>query len=84
LKKGWPITHEKWHFLLNMHFLIDEITNLFSNFTWRKQCFLPIDWYQWRRVWVYPLPTFGPLESVTVLRLNVAFKEAYNAGILYF
>jgi hypothetical protein len=32
-KKGWTITHEKYHFLLDMHFLEKDITNLTSNFT---------------------------------------------------
>jgi hypothetical protein len=40
LKKGWAIPHEKCHFLLDMYFLMTEITNLTSNFTQRKECFL--------------------------------------------
>jgi hypothetical protein len=32
-KKGWTITHEKYHFLLAMDFLPKKITALTSNFT---------------------------------------------------
>jgi hypothetical protein len=33
LKKEWAIPHEKYHLLLSMGFLVEEITNLPSNFT---------------------------------------------------
>jgi hypothetical protein len=32
-KKGWTITHEKYHFLLDMDFLVKEIASLTQNFT---------------------------------------------------
>jgi hypothetical protein len=34
----------KCHFLLDMVFLVKEIANLTSNFTWREQCFLSNEW----------------------------------------
>jgi hypothetical protein len=36
LKKGWTITYEKYLLLLDMYFLVKEITNLISNFTWQR------------------------------------------------
>jgi hypothetical protein len=40
LKKAWTIPHEECHFLLNMDYIVKEMTNLISNFTYRKQRFL--------------------------------------------
>jgi hypothetical protein len=33
LKKGWTFTHEKCYFLLVIHYPVNEIKNLISNFT---------------------------------------------------
>jgi hypothetical protein len=41
-KKGSTIIHEKYLFLLDIDFLVKEITKPVSNFTWRKVCFLSV------------------------------------------
>jgi hypothetical protein len=39
--------YEKSHFFLYFHFLLDEISNTYSNFTERNMCFLSIEVYKW-------------------------------------
>jgi hypothetical protein len=84
LRKGWAIPHEKCHFLLDIYFLMKEITNLTSNFTRIKECFLPTGWCQ--RCWALmdKVPTSGLQESVAVLGLSVGLTDTYHTGILQF
>jgi hypothetical protein len=67
-----------------MDCLIKKITNLISNFTWRKWCFISTEWCQGFWVLVVELPTLGSLELVALLGLNVAFIGAYSTDILQF
>jgi hypothetical protein len=76
--------HEKCFFLRVMPFLVKEIINFTSNFTWRKVAFLPTEWCY--RYWGFfdELLTFGAFKSVTVFGLYVEVTAAYSAEILLF
>jgi hypothetical protein len=63
--------------LLDMYFLMTEITNLTSNFTQRKECFLLTGWCQ--RCWALmdDLPASGSQGSAAVLGLHVGLTDRY-------
>jgi hypothetical protein len=66
---------------LDKDFLVRDITNFTSNFTWRNQCFVSIEWYWGCCVLLDWWPTFAPLEKITFLKLGVMFREIYDTNI---
>jgi hypothetical protein len=70
--------------LLNIVFLVKEITNITSNLTRRMQYILSTKWYQEGWVWWMNFRLWWPLKSVAVWGLSVVFREACNTNILTF
>jgi hypothetical protein len=78
------IPHEKCHFLLDMHFLLNQIDNTTLNFTQVTVCFLSLEWCKGRRV-SWTDHRFGQvLQSVAVWGLCAALPEKYSMRIVAF
>jgi hypothetical protein len=83
LKKDGLTPAEKSYFLLAMYFLAKLITNLTSNFTKKRECYLTTEWCQGCWILADKIVTLGPLKSVAIMWPFVVFKETYTAGILH-
>jgi hypothetical protein len=73
--------HTPWKlplFLMDMVFLVKEVSNLTYNFTSRKWHFWSTERWQGYLVSVDEWPIFGPMASVAVLLLSVAFMAHWN------
>lgn len=81
LRKRRIILYEKSYFFLSLDFLVNEVDNSLSNFTWRKGCFLPIEWCKkWLCFSKMDRRHLGVLQPVAVLSVCVSLVDAYNIG----
>jgi hypothetical protein len=88
LKMDGPSLDAKCDILEDTSFPVNAINSPTSNYTWRKLCFLPIEWYQEWYVFLNELPTLDALGSIAVWKtsysLHIRIQHNHTSILTWF